>query len=135
MIANSLDVARDFYRSDEKSQVASQRLLKSEQPDRALLDLDFKSVDALIVDDHLFGRVAVTLEERFNRLVYQPLRQCGHVDQSLLQLGQLFVKMPVSRCLLRRCHPNLPVMYASVRSSRGRVKIISVGPVSTRRPR
>jgi len=51
----------------------------------------------------------------------------GHVEQAVLETTQLVVKVSMGF----RAHPNLPVRYASVRSSRGRVKSCSVLPYST----
>jgi hypothetical protein len=66
---------------------------------------------------------------------HESLGVSGHVEQTSLELRQLVVEMTKALHRLRSVHPNLPVTYASVRSSRGRVNISLVFPISTRRPR
>ena len=55
--------------------------------------------------------------------------------EKLVEMRELIVKVPKPKGRFGRAHPNLPVMYASVRSLVGLVNMRSVGPTSTSWPR
>src|SRR2546428_7677037 len=117
----------------EEARVAAYGLLSSERPDHRFLDLDFEPVDIPVAGDALARFVAVARQHGFDRRGERRLRVARHVEQRHFELGELVVKVAMARCL--GVQPNLPVMYASVRSSVGRVKTCSVSPNSTKRTR
>src|SRR5690606_3409882 len=96
--------------------------------DRRVIDLQLECVHLLIPPDHLLRLLPVPLQQGFHRQPDHLLRHPRHPDQRRLQSIQLILEMALRR------HPNLPVMYASVRSSRGVVKSCCVGPYSTNSP-
>src|SRR3954469_12740866 len=66
-----------------------------------------------------------------NSLVNGPFREAAHPQHAFFQLVNVTLEMPFHRL---RPHPNLPVMYASVRGSLGIVNICGVGLNSTSSP-
>ena len=103
---------------------------KREQVDHLFLDLDLERVDVAVARDDRLRLVGVALEQRLDRQVQRRLGLARHGEQPRLDLRQLLVKMSLGI----DAHPNLPVMYASVRSCLGLVKIWLVSPSSTSTP-
>lgn len=99
-----------------------------------------KSIELAIAFDHELRLVRVALEQRFDGEVDQRLGTFRHVEQALLERRELVVKVAVATAEATgqagpfRHQPNLPVMNASVRASRGPVKSARVFPTSTIRP-
>src|SRR4029078_4826944 len=108
-----------------------------EKPDRLILDLDLECVELLVPREHRFGHRAVSAEQRVDGEIKERGREVRHVEQALLEVRKLVVKMSESdgRDSFRWGHPNLPVMYASVRALDGFVNMRSVDPSSTSWPR
>ena len=136
VVPNSLEVIRYFDGSDNEPEVSRHRLLQSQQLHRCLLDFNFQPVEIHVALYDQVCLLAVAIEQRLHSQIGALLRLGGHCQQLLLQRAKLVVKMaePGRGRGSSFCHPNLPVMYASVRSSLGRVKIWSVAPNSTSSP-
>jgi hypothetical protein len=108
VIAHPLQVVRDLHHGGEKSQVARHGLLGRQQVDHLLLDFQLDVIDRVVARDDLARLVGVALQHRVDGAVQRGLRLARHVEQHDLELGELVVKMAVTR---RWCvHPNLPVM-------------------------
>ena len=134
VVTDALQIARDLDGADDEPQVARHRLLKGQQLDRGLLHFELELVDLAVAMDDGIGLVLVARQQRVDGDVDELLGARGHVQQLLLEEAELRVEVP-RRYGFDARHPNLPVMYASVRSSRGLVNIRSVAPYSTSRPR
>ncbi len=67
MITHALQVARDLDGADNVPQIARERLLKREERDRGLLDLDLQRIDGAIAGDDRVCLVRVALEQRLDR--------------------------------------------------------------------
>ena len=132
VIAHPLQVVGDLHRGGEETQVAGHRLLGRQQPDHSLLDVELDLIDRRVArDDRL---LAVPRQYRVDGRGERRLGIARHVEERDLELGELVVEMPVTCRLRVHDYPNLPVMYASVRSSVGRVNTCCVVPNSTRLP-
>jgi hypothetical protein len=134
VIADPLEIAGDLDRADDEPKIARHRLLKSEERHGEVFDLDLELVDLVIRLEHRLGESLVALEQRVDGQIEQCFCFLGHVEQPLLEEVELLVKMPEPNRCVGRAHPNLPVMYASVRASRGLVNSRFVSPSSIRRP-
>ena len=130
VIAHPLEVVGDLERRGEHPEVARHRLLEAEELDALLLDLDLERVDRTVAGDDPMGLGGVPLEQGLHRQRKGRLRLARHREEPDLDVAQLVVEMAV----LVLGHPNLPVMYASVRSSVGVVNNRRVSPYSTSRP-
>src|SRR6202011_5920509 len=108
--------------------------LQSKKLHGRLLYFDLESVELRIAIDHECCLLAIAVHQRLDGDVSALLGLRRHAEQRFLERRKLIVKMPESCGVRVRCHPNLPVIYASVRSSRGLVNIWSVGPNSTTWP-
>ena len=131
VIADPLQIVRDLERGEEHAEVAGHRLLERQEVGAHLLDLHLHRVDDPVALDHAAGPLGVPLEQRLDRKAERRLRLARHGEQADLDVAELVVKM----AMRVEGHPNLPVMYASVRSLAGRVKMRSVSPNSTSSPR
>src|SRR5690606_17629194 len=96
-----------------------------------LLDLHFHGVDDPVVLDHALRLGAIALQQGLHGQPQGRLRLTGHGEEADLDIVQLVMEMAVHV----NAHPNLPVMYASVRSFAGAVKSRSVSPNSISSPR
>ena len=130
VVAHPLEVVRDLERGGQHPEVPCHRLLEGQQVDAHLLELDLHLVDDPVAGDDTLGLGAVALEERLDGQSQGGLRLTRHRQEADLDLAQVVVKVPVGLG-----HPNLPVMYASVRSCAGAVKSCSVSPNSMSSPR
>jgi hypothetical protein len=136
VIAYALEVARNLDSADEKTQVTRHWLLQCEHSHCPLLDLDLEFIEQLVARNHFLSYVAVALEQRLDREVDETLglsRTCRAVVASAARALRENAGSPASA--FGAVIQTSQVMYASVRSSRGRVNMTSVGPLSTRRPR
>src|SRR5262245_12745247 len=109
--------------------------MKRQETHRQAFDLDLEIVDLVILANHRRRLRGVARQQRRNGQIDQLLGARRHVEQSLLDDRELLVKMAMTRLDGGWRHPNLPVTYASVRSSRGLVKISLVRPASMSFPR
>ncbi len=134
VVAYTLQVIRYFDRADDETKVARHRLLKREQLHRRLLYFHLQSIELRVALDDEGCLFLVAAEQRFDGKVSAFFGLRRHSEQGFLQRRKLIVKMPEAGDVRVSCHPNLPVIYASVRSSRGLVNICSVGPNSTSSP-
>src|SRR5690606_29382429 len=128
VVADALEVGRDAERGGDEPEVARHGLLEREELDRGLLELELEPVDLLVHLDHALGLGAVAPEQGLDGEADGLLDAAGHRDEPRLEQVQLLLEAAWGG------HPNLPVMYASVRSSRGFVNSVSVGPYSTSSP-
>ena len=92
-----------------------------------MVDVEIQLVDRIVAVDHLLRHDFVAFDERLNRALHGRRRQLAHREQFELDPLECVVE-PFAR------HPNRPVTYASVRSSPGFVKIVSVRSNSTTVP-
>jgi len=129
VVAHPLEVVGDLQGGGQHAEVARHRLLEGQQVDAHLFKLDLHLVDDPVGADHRLGLLPVPLEQRVHRQAQCGLRLARHGQEADLDLAQVVMKVPV-----RLGHPNLPVMYASVRSCVGEVKSWSVSPNSTSLP-
>src|SRR5215203_7267951 len=131
VISNSLEIVRNLQGRWEHAEVARHRLLQGQQIDALLLDLYFHCVDYPVSSYDPLRLLAIALEQGFHCQRQCGLCFTGHREQPHLHVTQLIVKMTMDI----DAHPNLPVMYASVRSFLGLVKIRSVSLNSISSPR
>ena len=132
VIADALEVARHLDRGDDEAKVARHRLLQGEQLERGGLDLELHRIELAVGIDHRVGLAGVLTEQRLHRELDERFRLLRHREETTVERRELIVKM-AKWCFW--AHPNLPVMYASVRSSRGLVKSRCVSPISISLPR
>ena len=76
-----------------------------------LFDLDLHGINHSIARDHLGSLGAVPLQQRLDRLTQRRFGFPRHREEPHLDLAQLVMEVAVDVS----AHPNLPVMYASVR--------------------
>ena len=108
VIAHPFEIVGDFHRRGEKPQIAGHRLLRREQADHRLFDLQLEMIDLPVALNDLRGFFAVSLQHGLDRRREGCLRLARHVEQGDLELRELVVEMAMTR---RLCvHPNLPVM-------------------------
>jgi hypothetical protein len=131
VIAHPLEVVGDLHRHRDQPQVARERLLQREQVDAGVIDLHLQRIELPVGQDHRIRLRRVALAQRLHRRAHLLLGEGRHLQEQVLQLRQLLVEMASSG---DGAHPNLPVMYASVCSSFGLVKMSFVRPSSTSRP-
>jgi hypothetical protein len=134
VVADTFEVAGDLDGADQESKVACHRLLQGEQLEGELLDLHLQLVNLTVPAEYGVRLLLVPGEQRVHRDVDEFFRTRRHVEQTLLERCQLVVEVAKADGLAWG-HPNLPVMYASVRSSRGLVKRRSVASCSISWPR
>src|SRR6185295_7105673 len=133
VVAHPLDLRDDHQHRDDEAEVARDRLLRRDQMDRAVLDLEAHAVDLLVAVDDQSGEALIERLERQHASFDGDVEKARHRAQVGLKLGEPVVQ----RCSgvdRSHGHPNRPVMYASVRGSRGSVNRSSVLPYSTSRP-
>src|SRR5947208_15926826 len=100
-----------------------------------LLDLVAKTVHHRVLGDDLLRGAFVETGQSSHAAIDRHVDQTRKAAQVRPQLLDALVeRRPRTRGVLHGAHPNRPVMYASVRSSRGVVKSSSVLPYSTSRP-
>src|SRR5687768_8408157 len=101
--------------------------------DGTVFDLEAHAIDLFVAVDHEARETLIERLERQDAALDGDIEHARHRPQVSLQLREPVVER--GACVDRACgHPNRPVMYASVRSSRGIVNRSSVLPYSTRRP-
>src|ERR1051325_1408406 len=127
VVTDALEIARDLDCADDEAEIARHWLLQGEQRDRPLLDFYLEIVQLVIGGKYRFRFSRIALAQRFDGKIDERLGLLGHVEETLLELRELLMKVSKAGLpfagRLWRCHPNLPVTYASVRSSRGLVNI------------
>ena len=95
MVAHALEIVRDLHRGGEEPQVAGHRLLRGEEPDHGLFDLELEPVQLAVAGDHALGLLAVALEQRLDRRGERGLRIARHVEERDLELREIVVEMAV----------------------------------------
>ncbi len=106
MIADSLEVVGDLEGRGKHPEIARHRLLKSEEVDALLLDLDLHAVDHPVAQDDPTRLFTVALEQSFDRQSQSRLRLPGHGEEAHLHMAQLVVEVTMNV----DAHPNLPVI-------------------------
>ena len=134
MVAHALEVIGDLDCTDDEAKVARHRLLQCQQFHRGLLDFHLEAVQLRVAIDNELCLLPVAVHQRLDGEVSALLSFRRHAQQRFLERRKLIVKVPEAGGTRVSCHPNLPVMYASVRSWRGLVKSCSVCPNSMSSP-
>ena len=131
VVADPLEIVGDLEGGGEHPEVAGHRLLESEEVDGLLLDFHLHVVHHAVALDDRLGFHQITIQQGLHRHAQGRFGLPRHGEQPDLDVIQLVVKVT----LAVDGHPNLPVMYASVRSFAGEVKIRSVSSNSISSPR
>jgi hypothetical protein len=108
MVPNAFEVIGDFHRHRDKSEIASEGLLESEQLVSSLVDLELQRVDFSVAVDHGVGSVDIPRCQRLDREAELLLCDSRHLEELRLELSQLGVKVPGTSMF--EGHPNLPVI-------------------------
>jgi hypothetical protein len=103
VIADPLQVVRDPDRGYQKSQVARDRLLQSEEAQALTLDLELNSVDGHVLGDHFVRQPRISGFERLHRFGQGGLRPARHFAQAVVERFKIVVEVSVH-------YPNRPVM-------------------------
>ena len=107
MVPDPFEIIGNLERGGEHAEVASHRLLESEQVDTLLLDLHFHGIDCPVPRNDRLRLLVIALQQRLDRQLQRSFRLTGHGEQAYLDLRQFLVE--VAWCVA--AHPNLPVMY------------------------
>ena len=117
VIANPLEIVRHFDGANDETKIARHWLLQRQQLHGCLFDFHFEAVQFDVAIDHELCLFAVAVHQGFDGKVGALLGLRRHTKQRFLQRRKLIVKMTESGAGRVSCHPNLPVIYASVLSS------------------
>jgi hypothetical protein len=105
VVAHALEIVRDLERSEQETEIPGHGLVQREQVGDGLLDLDFQGVDARVLGDHPLRHLDVPMEDGPHRPVQRLLRRRRHLEEPVLEAGELVVEM----AMRSGGHPNLPV--------------------------
>src|SRR3990172_6629987 len=136
LVADPLHVRVDLHRGGDEAEIDGRRLAQRDELDARLVDLDVELVHLGFHGTDLGEEVDVALNERLDDPPGHLFHQPSHAEDQFAKPRQLFRIMflhPRSPPRLED-HPNLPVMYSSVRLSDGFVKIFPLLSISISSP-
>jgi hypothetical protein len=139
LIADALEIIVNAGNREDEAQVGGHELVESEELNDAVVDFELKFVDSVFFIKDPLGELFIGIEDRVNRLMNGALGEAAHPKEAFLELVQILFEVSfhnsLSLCVevvaaepkQYGSHPNLPVIYASVRGSPGVVKRCGVG--------
>src|SRR6478735_7614207 len=130
-VGRPLDLGDHPHQRHDHAQVGGHRRLQGDQPVAALLEIDRAGIDLVVAADQVVGTLEVAVEQDRRRPGDQLRDGGGEVGQLAASVLQLLME---ALAQLLGHQPNLPEMYASVRSSLGVENIRDVRSTSTSTP-
>jgi hypothetical protein len=136
LIADAFKVIVDAGNGEDEAQVGGHELVESEELNNSVVDFELKFVDRVFFIKDTLGELFIGIEDGVNRLMNGALGEAAHPKEAFLELVQILFEVAfhnsLSLCVEvvaatrnqsnNESHPNLPVIYASVRGSPGVVK-------------
>jgi hypothetical protein len=140
LIADAFEVIVNAGNGEDEAQVGGHELVKSEKLNDAVVEFELKLVDGVFFIEDPLGKLFIGIEDGVNRLMNGALGEAAHPEKALFELVQVLFEVSfhsgLSLCVEivatrnqsnNESHPNLPVIYASVRGSPGVVNRCGVG--------
>jgi hypothetical protein len=141
LIADALEIIVNAGNREDEAQVGGHELVESEELNDAVVDFELKLVDGVFFIEDTLGELFIGIEDGVNRLMDGALGEAAHPEKALFELVQVLFEVSfhngLSLCVEvvaatrnqsnNESHPNLPVIYASVRGSEGVVNRCGVG--------
>jgi hypothetical protein len=115
-VADALEVAVHLQRGRDEPQIYGSRLVQRQQPETEFVHIYLQVIYGLFGLEHLVRETRVPLNKRVNRPADGFLHQSAHVQQLLVELSELFVK------IFHHCSLPVAPVHRALRQSKRRAR-------------
>ncbi len=91
IVCDTLQIGRDFEGRHDVPQIQRHRLAQREQPGRLNIDFVIQFVDEFVIGDNLRRKIRIPFDHAFDGPGDLVFGQTAHLDDVVVQLGELFV--------------------------------------------